>query len=169
MTSIASAVWEEAARRLRKEISEEDFETWFDSVKLIDIGDNSATLHVPSGYRRDVIRDTYGNAIRNVFNGIFGKDVSVEYRVAGQAGQDTEKVSSEVYSEGRIDEEIGCPLNFKYTFDTFVVGESNRLTHAAALSVAGAPAKTYNPLFIHGGVGLGKTHVMQAIGHHIVA
>ncbi len=169
MASVASAVWEEVTRRLRKEISEEDFETWFDSVNLIAVGDASATIHVPSGYRRDVIRDTYGGAIRNVFSGIFGKEVSVEFRVAGQTALGLEPAPNDSYSEGRLDEEIGVPLNFKYTFDTFIVGESNRLTHAAALSVANAPAKTYNPLFIYGGVGLGKTHVMQAIGHHIIS
>lgn len=169
MMSNSGTIWQEAEEKLREEISREDFETWFDCVKMVSVDDRTVTIQVPSVYRMNVIRETYGNEVRQVFGELCGSEVAVEYQVVGQPKPDDKSRVVELHDDGDAVNEISCPLSSRYTFDNFVVGESNRLTCAAALSVAKSPAKTYNPLFVYGGVGLGKTHVMQAIGNHIVA
>jgi len=171
MNTLIASVWQEAARRLREEITEEDFETWFDSVRLARLEEKSALLVVPSEYRGDVIRELYGDRLRDTLRHITGRDVNLQFDVSSDQTESHPEIAPARPPAGlnSSEDEVGCPLNFRYTFDTFVVGESNRLTHAAALSVAKAPGRTYNPLFIHGGVGLGKTHVIQAVGHYILA
>jgi len=171
MNTLTASVWQEAARRLREEISEEDFETWFDSVELVRLDGSSALLRVPSRYRGDVIRELYGERLSEVLGEVAGREVAVDFQVHSDSEDPSETPRGRPVSQNSTlsDDEVGCPLNFRYTFDTFVVGESNRLSHAAAFSVAKTPGRTYNPLFVHGGVGLGKTHMIQAIGHYILA
>lgn len=171
MNTLPASVWQEATRRLRDEITEEDFETWFDSVQLVRLDGRAALLRVPSEYRGDVIRELYGEKVCGALRQVTGREVALHFEITSDAHDlpnETSSSRSENASQSS-DDGVGCPLNFRYTFDTFIVGESNRLTHAAALSVAKAPGRTYNPLFVHGGVGLGKTHMIQAVGHYILA
>jgi chromosomal replication initiator protein len=164
-------VWQEAARRLREEISEEDFETWFDSVELVRLEGSTALFRVPSSYRGDVIRELYGEKVAGALGRITGRNLELDFQVNVEQNDPPPAAdrSPSGASSGISEDEVGCPLNFRYVFDSFVVGESNQLSHAAALSVAKTPGRTYNPLFVHGGVGLGKTHLIQAIGHFILS
>jgi chromosomal replication initiator protein len=171
MSTLPASVWQEATRRLREEITEEDFETWFDSVQLVRLDATSALLRVPSEYRGDIIRELYGERLCGTLRQITGREINLDFEITSEPGN-TPPAAFDRRSRDSVnlsEDEVGCPLNFRYTFDTFVIGESNRLAHAAALSVAKAPGRTYNPLFIHGGVGLGKTHVIQAVGHFILS
>ncbi len=168
MKKMKMSIWDEAAKALRSMVPESEYNRTFSDVRLLSFQNGTAVLGVPTAGVRENLQENYLATLENQLGSLSGQPVEVKFRVFG--ARDRSARPSPARLSGRKSE---APpetyLNQRYTFDHFVVGESNRLTHAAALAVARAPAKTYNPLFIYGGVGLGKTHVMQAIGNLIVA
>lgn len=158
-----SSIWEKVREILGKELSEQSFRTWFDPVNCREINDQTVKLSVPDAYFGQWLKNHYENLIQSAIEEITGQRRLIEYKVE-------EPVKNPLLPESSIKpksltETRESDLNGKYTFDHFVIGPGNRFAHAASLAVCEAPARQYNPLFIYGPVGLGKTHLMQAIAH----
>ncbi len=154
-------VWQEVLSILKKHISSSALETWFYETKPIDMQGNTVVIAVANEFARDYIQSRYYPLLQKALQKIIGRS-PINVQVICHSPQD------EMASTAPETEPSFLPyLNPKYTFDTFVVGNSNRFAHAACLAVAESPTTSYNPLFIYGGVGLGKTHLMQAIGHYV--
>ena len=154
-------VWQTVLEIVEKKVNQQSFNTWFKPTQLIKYDDKALYVRVPNAFFQDWLNDHIDVVIDAARQAELG-DINVIYI--------TEKIPVEIaaLSQGRLDfDSVDNTLNPKYTFDTFVVGSSNQFAHAAALAVAERPSKAYNPLFLYGGVGLGKTHLMHAIGHTI--
>lgn len=151
------AIWEKACELMREDMNEVSYTTWIQaSLTPTLLRENIFYIKTVTEFIKKTIVSRYAMLITNAVTQAAGRSLRVEFITQQEA-------------ESLLLEESGTPyaLNSKYTFGTFVVGNSNRFAHAASLAVAEAPAEAYNPLFIYGGVGLGKTHLMHAIGHHI--
>ncbi len=153
-----SEIWKRVLAVLEEELSATAVKTWFDECEFVELKENILVLHCANKFKRNIILSTYSDLIKNTLHAIFGIG---EYEITVLTDDEYSDYAGEVKTE--ID-----PLNdSRFTFDRFVVGPSNRFAHAAAMAVANNPASTYNPLFIYGGSGLGKTHLLYAIGHEI--
>ena len=148
-------------------MSEVSFNTWMKSCNPISISEDTIKISVPNSFTRDILNNRYKDLVANSIQGICSKLYKLEFLISSEVALE-EKNKAIKIKGSPLNEEISNTLNPKYTFDSFVIGNSNRFAHAASLAVAEAPAKAYNPLFIYGGVGLGKTHLMHAIGHYIL-
>ena len=151
-----------AKELLQEEMSNISFNTWIKPLEIKEITDNKIVFLVTSTFQKDVIEKKYLDLIRNTFNFLTNK----EYQITTYCTEENGEQSPVVSTRQALSSSTG--LNQNYTFDTYVVGNNNRFAQAAALAVAEAPATSYNPLFLYGGVGLGKTHLMQAIGNKIL-
>ena len=173
----ASASWESISQRLRETLNAGTYSTWFSQVHAIERSDDRLVVSVPNEFTKSWIEGHFGSLLDTAA----AEDaLVVELRVAvseALAAARTEPDElPEVAASGRADAattettDTGARtgINPRYTFDVFVIGASNRFAHAAALAVAEAPAQSYNPLFIYGSTGLGKTHLLQAIGHYVL-
>jgi len=153
----AQEIWETALGELQIEVSKPNYRTWLGKTTGLGYKDNQFVIGVPNTFVAEYLEKNQRSLIEKVLAGLTQNDVKVQFRV----GVNEEKSRADTTS---------LPLfNPKYTFDSFVVGSCNELAHAAALKVVENPGKTYNPLFIHGGAGLGKTHLLHAIGHMALA
>lgn len=157
-----------AKELLKDEMTNISYETWIKSLNIRDFTDDKIILIASSPFQKDAVETRYYDLVANTFKFITNKDckIIVEYQDPDSAEED-----SKLEDKSFNDNEIGVSnnsLNPKYTFDTFVVGNNNRFAHAASLAVAEAPGTSYNPLFLYGDVGLGKTHLMHAIGHQVI-
>ncbi len=173
-------IWQQIAAALKAEVSVDTFERWFKEIELTQLDDKQLTLRVPNNIYQLWIESNYMGLLRSATMLIFGSPRTVEFAFEGE-GTDISPAQAAAESKARAkaaaivaeEEEVAAPIsngmNPRNTFDSFVVGANNEYAHAACSAVANAPGKTYNPLFIYGGVGLGKTHLMHAIGHHIAA
>jgi len=164
-------LWNKALSIIEEKISKPSFETWLKSTKAHSLKGDTFIVSVPNDFARDWLEGRYVPLISGVLYDITGEELSVKFIIPqNQEDQDFQIPSSK--QKKLINEEPTESnqnmLNPKYTFDTFVIGSGNRFAHAASLAVAEAPAKAYNPFFIYGGVGLGKTHLMHAIGHYVI-
>ena len=155
-------IWEQALHILEKKLNKHSFDTWLRSIKPLGCYDNRLTIEVPSHFSRGWLSDRYAPLIKSVFQDLLKQETEVQFVLSSEINDDQSPIKK--ITEKKHEELNMTHLNPKYTFDTFVVGNSNRFAHAACLAVAELPAKAYNPLFIYGGVGLGKTHLMHAIG-----
>jgi chromosomal replication initiator protein len=159
----AEGLWNEVARRLRESLNERTFETWFGAMRGAEINDDTFVVTAPNDFTRDWIESHFHGLLHDAV-----RDSSVgELRVRIRVRENTAGPPAEPEPEAQP-ARIELTLNPSYTFDLFVIGSSNRFAHAAALAVAESPANAYNPLFIYGGTGLGKTHLLQAIAHYVV-
>ncbi|MDA8337659.1 MAG: chromosomal replication initiator protein DnaA [Peptococcaceae bacterium] len=161
----SEVIWNGITNTLKKKLDKNSYETWLKHVKLVDFFDNTLFIEVPTDFSRAWLSNNYSTLINDTLNSLTKRDINVKFVMAGEVPRTIGK--KRTGSRNTIDNSF-IPLNSKYTFDSFVVGNGNRFAHAASLAVAESPAKAYNPLFIYGGVGLGKTHLMHAIGHCVV-
>lgn len=164
----ASLIWTTIAAALKLKVGETAFEAWLKPIApSLDETTGTLILEVPNEFFREWVVQHYDLSIRDLLKNN-DKDLLVEYRVNADLMPPTQRVAAVAQKPARREktDDAFC-LNPKYTFENFIVGPSNRFTHAACLSIAESPAKAYNPLFIYGKVGLGKTHLMQAICHRI--
>jgi chromosomal replication initiator protein len=160
----AEGLWSEVSGRLRGALNETTYRTWFDHVEGLELNDDEFVLAVPNDFTRDWIEGHFIGLIRAAVGDATGTERQIQLDVREAPG---EPAPAPVEAHRRETLGAGAGLNSKYTFDSFVIGSSNRFAHAAALAVAEAPAQAYNPLFIYGGTGLGKTHLLQAIAQYV--
>jgi chromosomal replication initiator protein len=156
----AEDLWTEVSERLRSALNESTFRTWFSDAEGLELSDEAFRLRVPNDFSREWIEGHFLGLIDAAVRDAVGDERRIDLIVQEAAPAEEQAPTQE--PSPRVE-----GLNPKYTFDSFVIGSSNRFAHAAALAVAEAPAQAYNPLFIYGGTGLGKTHLLQAIGHYI--
>lgn len=165
MEEVLNNIWREVLKHLEGVVGKLSFETWLKRVRPVYLENSTVTLEVPNNITKDWIQSKYLKTIEEVFSRTLKKQISIDFTIGERKEKEEEELSRVHFKE----QTPSTRLNPKYTFENFVVGDSNNLSSAAATAVAGAPGKAYNPLLIHGGVGLGKTHLMQAIGHYISA
>ena len=158
-------LWEQAAQHLKESLGTATFDTWILPLKAQRPVDNCLILQAPDSFFRDWVEKHFRSEIEECIRRIAGAHMLLRLDTAPPGQADLAPLPKEVTRP--LDIKDGVALNPRYTFENFVIGPSNRHAHAYCKAVAGSPAKTYNPLFIYGGVGLGKTHLMQAICHHI--
>ncbi len=178
-------IWKKTLEKIKDQITNPSFNTWFSETKAVmTTAENQLVLQVPNSFIQEWIESQYTDLIEEILTNLTGnewtlilltpKEVKKFEENKKESTNDKEKESeiepiNEDSNKNNYESELKQNgFNPKYTFDTFVVGNSNRFAHAASLAVAEAPAKAYNPLFIYGDVGLGKTHLMQAIAHFIL-
>jgi len=166
--------WQKTLDILKSELSKPSFETWLKTTKVVTRYDNTLVVAVPNEFAKDWLESRYVTLIKNSLHQVTGEELELEFILPQTDGEikyqprETGKSRAQGHHAPRESGNSPSYFNPKYTFDTFVVGNSNRFAHAASLAVAEAPAKAYNPLFIYGGVGLGKTHLMHAISHFVL-
>ncbi|MDE3018267.1 MAG: chromosomal replication initiator protein DnaA [Nitrospirota bacterium] len=166
----SDAVWEKALAYIESRVTKMDFDTWFVPMRLLGVDDAGARIEVPNKFFGERIEKSHPGLLEDALaEARGGARVDVAFvpvektaKPAGVTGSPTGAKAAPVSRARRTN-----PLNPKYTFKTFVVGASNQFAHAASMAVAERPAEAYNPLFIYGGVGLGKTHLLNAIGNHV--
>ena len=166
MASNLEEIWQDVLILIKEELSEVSFNTWLKTIEPISISMNKIILGAPNNFTKGILQGRYLNLIKNAIKQVTNIDYIVEFVIPGE-----EPILNTGHALNNDFQETNhkSQLNPKYVFDTFVIGNSNRFAHAASLAVAEAPAQAYNPLFIYGGVGLGKTHLMHAIGHYILS
>jgi len=167
-------VWENILDAVRSSITEQTYATWFEPIRPVSITDFEITIEVPSKFYYEWIDSHYKNVILGAIKKETGNDVQLNFKIAGKNnGEQTNQknqVKNILLSGKARDYDRGSKLSGRYVFNTFVEGPNNQFARAAALSVAKSPGQTsFNPLLIYGGVGLGKTHLMQAIGNQVLS
>ena len=163
----AESLWGEVSSRLRGALNDTTYRTWFDDVEGEELTDDTFVLRVPNDFAREWIEGHFLGLIKAAVKDSIGHERRVSLRVV--EGHSTSGLPEPLPAEVERPPKRGeAGMNPKYIFDLFVIGSSNRFAHAAALAVAEAPAQAYNPLFIYGGTGLGKTHLMQAIAQYVM-
>ena len=161
-------VWSAALGELQLQVTQATFETWLRDSRLVKYEDGTFVIGVKNGYAKDWLEHRLLATIKRTLARLTGKTVAVQFVVWSeetQQAKDVPLLTSFPSASVPISAPFSANLNPRYTFDNFVVGPGNRLAHAASMAVAENPANAYNPLFIYGGVGLGKTHLLNAIGH----
>ncbi|MEE9913845.1 MAG: chromosomal replication initiator protein DnaA [Deltaproteobacteria bacterium] len=170
------SVWDKATKIIQEKVSKQNFDTWIKPIKIVAMEDKCVQLAVPNKFFKDWLMDNYLPMIKNTLQSVIGIAVDIDFMLS----KDKEKKPEAAvlpFEQGK--NSLGASaaaknknisyLNGNYTFDRFVVGPSNQFAHAASIAVAKQPAKNYNPLFIYGGSGLGKTHLLNAIGLMTIA
>ncbi|MBP1971056.1 chromosomal replication initiator protein [Virgibacillus natechei] len=162
-------LWVATLEKIEEKISKPSFDTWLKNTKAEVLEKNTLIISAPNEFARDWLENQYSNVISEILGEITGTKLATKFIIPSSQAQvdDTKPVKKTNSDKNATNDVPKTMLNSKYTFDTFVIGAGNRFAHAASLAVAEAPAKAYNPLFIYGGVGLGKTHLMHAIGHYV--
>ncbi|MBQ7137237.1 MAG: chromosomal replication initiator protein DnaA [Bacilli bacterium] len=167
-------LWSNILEKIKSEINSLAFQTWFEETELYDLNNGVARIIVPFPMHKKHILIHYNDSLKNYFLELTGKNIEIELYITEEIENLKESnviknavttAQSNIYNNDNL--YLNTNLNSKYTFENFIVGNSNKFAHAAALSVAESPGKMYNPLFIYGNSGLGKTHLMHAIGNYI--
>lgn len=169
MSTQVREIWDKTLNILKAELTEVSFNTWIKSIEPSALSDTTIKLGVPNNFTKDILENRYKDLIKNSIQAVSNRAYKIDFFILSEEAVELEptKKPKEEKPTLVVNDEMSATLNPKYTFDSFVIGNSNRFAHAASLAVAESPAKAYNPLFIYGGVGLGKTHLMHAIGHYV--
>ncbi len=161
-------IWDKSLLKIEDKVGSSITELWFKPIQLLQLKERQATVDIPNRFFRDWIEENYPDLIAESLGSILGFPIEILYKTEAQSDPMVKKMDMKLETRRQSLAKRGIYLNPKYTFENFVVGPSNQFAQAAAQSVSGAPGKTYNPLFIYGGVGLGKTHLIHAIGNNII-
>jgi len=165
-------VWDETLDLIKSQLNLPTFNMWFANTHPLELDDERFVLAAPNKFAKEWLESRYLSLIRGSLQEVIGQEVSISLVLAASPAISSDKTVVEEKNQAK---ELGATLpdiphsKLKYTFDSFVIGSSNRFAHAAALAVAEKPTKAYNPLFIYGGVGLGKTHLLQAINNYVLS
>ncbi len=165
----AKDLWDKACLRLQEILQPDIYARWIDVIEAVSLESGILTLGVDNDFYQTWLEDNYVPLIKNALASIHGSELEIAFQVEHRPApvvSETPKKRKTV--RDRLPNRAAPALIPKFTFDSFIIGPSNNFAHAAALAVAQAPARAYNPLFIYGDVGLGKTHLMHAIGHHVL-
>jgi chromosomal replication initiator protein len=165
-------LWEQTLKIIEQKISKPSFETWLKSTKAVSLKGTTLIVEAPNEFAREWLDGNYKDILTEILYDLVGENMTLRF-VIPNTNLEEEPVTPSTATKKQTKQETSTDspnsmLIPKYTFETFVIGSGNRFAHAASLAVAEAPAKAYNPLFIYGGVGLGKTHLMHAIGHYVL-
>lgn len=180
----AQQLWNDCSVSLQSQVSEATWKAWFSDIKPLAVVNGTLVLSVPSTVVRDRLDGRFQALLHDALTDTTGKDYPIRFDVQVSETTDAPNRDDFTLLEERLENEVPfeppaaaqngsrqaageAPFNPRYTFDAFIIGPSNRFAHAAALSVAEAPSRSYNPLFVYGGAGLGKTHLLQAIGNYV--
>lgn len=172
-----AVLWTNFLKSIKEEVTSLSYETWFSETELYELKDGKAKIIVPMPIHKKHLADNYHDLICETLNTITGTNFEVEFLLKDEIveeqkviiPQQQDRIGAQTISSGvPFQNPMQSNLNPNYNFDNFIVGNSNKFAHAAALSVAENPGKMYNPLFIYGNSGLGKTHLMHAIGNYII-
>jgi chromosomal replication initiator protein len=159
--------WEKILEHIERRVNPHSFNTWFRPTRLEESSEGRLVVRVPTRLFRKRLTETYSQILQGVLAEVGLPDAQLEF-ICSEPEPASSAGSASQSAQAKLDfDSVNHQLNPRYTFDTFVVGASNQFAHAASQAVAEQPSKSYNPLFLYGGVGLGKTHLMQAIGHTI--
>ncbi len=169
-----AALWERLSSVIRNRVSADSFDRWFSGVSVISFTPEEVALGVPNPIHQFFIESNYSALLSSALEEVCGGPLALRFesQESQEAPASEEKAQSTERKEpakSRLPIPQASGMNPAYTFESFIVGANNQFAHAAAQAVANAPARTYNPLFIYGGSGLGKTHLLQSIGHHILS
>jgi chromosomal replication initiator protein len=165
---IPEDLWNNSLLKIEEKVSGSILDLWFRPIKLSQIKEQQITLDIPNRFFKDWIEDNYPEIITETIGGILGYPVTVKYKIAEKVDPDVKKMDIRLENRRQKLASRGIYLNPKYTFNNFIIGPSNQFAHAAAMKVAEVPGRVYNPLFVYGGVGLGKTHLITAIGNAVI-
>ena len=176
MDKKCALLWQRLSAALKPQVGPDSFKRWFSAVELIEVNDEALTLRVPNNIYQFWIESNYMAALQSAIVTAFGEPHAIKFSSPSGSGGEAPVENAVLLKEisaasaGSAKTSATVPgLNPRNTFESFVVGPNNEIAHAASLAVAQSPARTYNPLFVYGGVGLGKTHLMQAIGQYVGA
>ena len=161
----AQQAWKAVCGQLQMDMPKAAFDTWVRNTEFISYEDGSFIIGVQNAYARDWLESRLSSTVVRLLTGIMNRTVEVRFSVWQDGSKPVEPEENHYEFEDTANPVENNTLNARYTFENFVVGTSNRLAHAASLAVADKPAQAYNPLFLYGGVGLGKTHLLHAIGN----
>jgi len=161
-------IWKNSLSKIEERVGNNAIDLWFRPIRLSQLKEQQVTLDIPNRFFKDWIEDNYPDLVSDTLGGILGYPVTIRYRIVEKMDPDVRKKDLRLENRRQKLASRGIYLNPKYTFDNFVTGPSNQFAQAAAKAVAEGPGKTYNPLFIYGGVGLGKTHLMTSIGNAVI-
>ncbi|MDI6821903.1 MAG: chromosomal replication initiator protein DnaA [Actinomycetota bacterium] len=167
------AVWRETLNILKQRLNVPTFKTWFENTTPLTIFEDTLIVSAPNAFAKEWLESRYTTLLSDALSQVVGERMNVKFAIQGERQEhigtkDVPRLKHLPAMSADRQEQSHNFLNPKYTFDSFVIGASNRFAHAAALAVAEKPSQAYNPLFIYGGVGLGKTHLLQAIGHYVM-
>ncbi|NLG09248.1 MAG: chromosomal replication initiator protein DnaA [Deinococcales bacterium] len=163
-------IWDDVITHVREELPEVEFRTWFTNVSPVGIQDGAFVIGVPTSFARDWIRNHYSSVLSTALTKVGVAEPRLEFQVVPAKGveqQDIFSAKPEAAPPASEPRRSKPGLNPKYVFANFIVGENNNFAHAAAVAVVEAPGQAYNPLFLYGDAGLGKTHLMHAVGHAV--
>ncbi len=170
MVLSADQLWDEILNKLKEEMAKDSYELWFKPTRAVSFEDNLLNVRVPNRFFSKYLQERHKGKIEELLRATTAPEAQIIFTIDPQSQvQETERKDEEIEPTSIAAAETTfttMEFNPKYTFENFVVGPSNRFAHATAEAVANDPGKAYNPLFIYGGVGLGKTHLLQAIGHY---
>jgi chromosomal replication initiator protein len=161
-TGISTNTWERVLGKLQSKVSTHSFSTWFKPTRFLSEDASSISVRVPNSWFAEWLKTNYAGLIQDALRELHRPGLSIDFRPDAQVGAATPADADPAPARGRSS---GSRLNPKYSFNSFVVSSCNQFAHAASIAVAEQPSCAYNPLYVYGGVGLGKTHLMQAIGN----
>ena len=165
MQANVEKIWTKTTKQIRTLLNTETYNLWFSSVQPVSLNNSSITLEVPNEFSEVWLKDNYMDLLQDAVAAASGKKLTIKFKVAAEGNGE---VPAPAKARGRKSTKKTTSgdlmFNPRNTFDSFVVGNNNSFAHAAAMAVAQQPGKAYNPLFIYGGTGLGKTHLLHAMG-----
>ncbi len=161
-------IWDSSLHAIKEEVGQSVFELWFSPIKPVSIKDGVINLEIPNRFFKEWIEDYHPTILAETLLRVTEKKLDVHFSLAVKEHREVVKEETKLENRRTRLARKGIHLNPKYTFDKFVVGPSNQFAHAAAMAACENPGKVYNPLFIYGGVGLGKTHLITAIGNQVI-
>ena len=165
MAGRVDQVWAEVLDRASEQIDVSSLRVWFEGIRPVDVRDDRLEISVPNTFAKEYIESRFRPLLEEVLGSVMGRESSLVVSVGSPEGSGNGAASGG--AESALNARAPRSFKAKYTFDTFVIGAGNRFAHAATLAVAETPGVVYNPLFIYGGVGLGKTHLLRAVGHYV--
>ena len=172
MQATVDKIWTKTTKQIRTLLNTETYNLWFSAVQPLSVNQSSITLEVPNEFSEVWLKDNYLELLQDALAQASGRKLKIKFKVAegnGTAPAPAKATRSRKSAASRKVNEGDLIFNPRNTFETFVVGSNNSFAHAAAMAVAQQPGKAYNPLFLYGGTGLGKTHLLHAVGQHVVA
>jgi len=172
MAATVDKIWTKTTKQIRTLLNSETYNLWFSAVQPLSVNQSSITLEVPNEFSEVWLKDNYLELLQDALVQATGRKLKIKFKVAEGNGVATPTAKSARGKKAAVGGKVNegdLIFNPRNTFETFVVGNNNSFAHAAAMAVAQQPGKAYNPLFLYGGTGLGKTHLLHAVGQHVVA